>query len=164
MIENIVWVTINSQNLSSGVSNSFYYDIEIDWNLIDKLNYCCVTQVSIPKSIYTIKNGQNVLSLYENGFNIPVTIPQGSYSKSQLFSMLSSLLTAASITWIVYVVTDNQTIYWDGKMKITATNPSGILLKITFSNNELYYILGFYNQTYNFTNSNTTLISDTIIN
>ena len=49
-------------------------------------------------------------------------------------------------------------------MKITATNPSGILLKITFSNNELYYILGFYNQTYNFTNSNTTLISDTIIN
>ena len=164
MIENITSITINSQWLTSGVSNSFYYNVSIDPKILQQLNYCSVTQVSIPKSIYSVKNGQNVLNLYENGFVIPITIPQGWYSKTQLFSMLWSLLTAGWVNWIVYVASDNQTLYWDGKMLITATNPSAYLLKITFPDTELYYILGFYNQTYTFKNWYTTLVSDTILN
>ena len=70
MIENITSITINSQWLTSGVSNSFYYNVSIDPKILQQLNYCSVTQVSIPKSIYSVKNGQNVLNLYENGFVI----------------------------------------------------------------------------------------------
>ncbi len=77
----------------------------------------------IPFTYYIFKSTNNTFTLAENGgANTTITIPVGNYTVSQMTTLLSTLLTAASGVGATYVVT-----YSDTSSKLTITGSGGTL-------------------------------------
>ena len=89
-------VSFNSKDRISG-SNSNFVSAPIDIG-INKFNSVCLLCASIPKSYYNMPSGYNTFTLTEKGVDTTITIPVGSYNKINLASVLSTLLTAGSVT------------------------------------------------------------------
>lgn len=161
MIDNLISYNITSKNRTSGLTNNFYISIDIPSDIVNKINYVSISDISIPKSFYQIENGYNTFSLYENNILITITLPSGNYSKSQLISYLNTQMTTQSLNSVTYIITDEQTLFDTGKIVISCDKPL-ILKKLLFSQNDIYQYMGFdYNIIYNFT---TTITSPNIIN
>jgi hypothetical protein len=161
MIDNLISYNITSASRNSGTTDNFNIKLDIPNDILNKLTSCSITDVSIPKSFYQIVNNYNTFHLYEDNNLIIITIEQGNYSKSQLYAALSTKMINQSLNNIKYNVSDEQTLYDTGKMKITATNEL-INKSLIFQNNDMYKAMGFnINKEYTFT---TTLISENIIN
>jgi len=89
-------LNFNSKDRVSGTNSSF---ISLPQILGDnRYDTCCVVGASIPKSFYNMPTGFNTFKLIENGFpaGVTITVPIGSYTKNNLQTVLTSLLTAAS--------------------------------------------------------------------
>lgn len=161
MIDNLITYNITSKNRISGTTDNFNININIPSDIINKINYVSITNISIPKSFYQIENGYNNFNLYENDVLINIILPPGNYSKPQLLSYLSSQMTLQSLNNVVYEIVDEQTLYDTGKIKINCNQPL-VIKKLLFSQNDIYQFLGFnYDKLYIFSNS---IISENIIN
>lgn len=161
MIDNLISYNITSKNRINGPTHNFNININIPSDVISKINYVSITDISIPKSFYQIENNYNTFSLYENNVLITITLPPGNYSKTQLLTYLNTQMTLQSLNNIIYEIVDEQTLYDTGKIKINTNNPL-VIKKLIFSKNDIYQFLGFnYNKEYTF---NTYLISENIIN
>jgi hypothetical protein len=106
-LTNPVVVNFNSKDRVSG-SNSNFNSAPIDLgnNAFDTV---CLIQASIPKSFYNVPSGYNTFVLRESdGFtttNTTITIPPGSYTRINLQSVLSTILTNASPDGLTYTIT-----------------------------------------------------------
>ena len=161
MIDNLISYNITSKNRINGHTHNFNININIPSDVISKINYVSITDISIPKSFYQIENNYNTFSLYENNVLITITLPPGNYSKTQLLTYLNSQMTLQSLNNVIYEIVDEQTLYDTGKIKINTDKPL-VIKKLLFSRNDIYQFLGFnYNIIYTF---NTYLISENIIN
>ena len=69
---------INSENRISGTASNFSYQLEIPKD--QKYDSCCVLAMTIPRSYYLIRNGQNSCTLMVDGTPYVITIPRGNYT------------------------------------------------------------------------------------
>ncbi len=161
MIDNLISYNITSKNRINGTTHNFNIAIDIPSDIINKINYVSITDISIPKSFYQIEYDYNTFRLYENDVLIVITLPPGNYSKNQLLTYLNLQMSLQSLNNVIYEIVDEQTLYDTGRIKIKADKPL-VLKKLLFSKNDIYQFLGFnYDIIYTFT---TELISENIIN
>ena len=161
MIDNLISYNITSKSRISGSTNNFNINIQIPSDIINKINFVSISNISVPKSFYQIESGFNNFSLYENDNLINIILPSGNYSKPQLFTYLSNQMTLQSLNNVLYNIIDEQLLYDTGKIKITCDKPL-VIKKLLFQKNDIYQYLGFnYEKEYIFTNE---IISENIIN
>ena len=158
MINNLQSFYVNSKKRNSGTNENFTYLFDIK----EPVNSVSVDYITIPKSYYMIVDNYNYFYLYENSIQITITILPGNYTLTEFLIYLSSILTSSSLNNITYTCSKNQTLYDDGKIKITSTN-AGITKYFNFINdNPMNEILGFNkNNSSNFTLS---ISGDNVIN
>jgi hypothetical protein len=138
-------VSFNSKDRISG-SNSNFVSAPVDIG-INKFNSVCLLCASIPKSSYNMPSGYNTFTLTEKGVDTTITIPVGSYNKINLASVLSTLLTAGSVTlgnnW-TYVITNPSSTQAD-TFKFTFTVSGNGLFQptITMASTSPFRQLGF---------------------
>jgi hypothetical protein len=89
MIDNLISYNITSKNRINGTTHNFNIAIDIPSDIINKINYVSITDISIPKSFYQIEYDYNTFRLYENDVLIVITLPPGNYSKNQLLTYLN---------------------------------------------------------------------------
>jgi hypothetical protein len=166
-ISNLITYNLNSKNRTSGTNDNFSINIDLPADLSRYINKVSVSQICIPKSWYFLQTGNNNLHLYEevigsgNKQLINITIPEGNYSKLQLYNKLGSLMTLNSLNGVTYTFTDEHNDYDTGKLKINATN-NAIKTYLYFFDNDVYECMGFNkNVEYEFISS---IVSVNIIN
>ena len=84
---------INSRNRVSGTSSDFHY--VLDMKGIEP-THAVVLSCYIPKSYYTFQDGYNSFTLEEDGKQATITIPAGTYNRSNLRTVLTGLLNTGS--------------------------------------------------------------------
>lgn len=151
MIDNLLWLNVNSTNKLSGESGNFIYNIQINSAISWKLTHVSITNVNIPKSYYMIQNDYNEFHISENNIMINITVPVGNYTRSQFFSKVSSLMTMASLNNIVYILSDLYSDRETGHLKIIASNNiNNYELKLVFSDiNDIHQAMGFLKESTN---------------
>jgi hypothetical protein len=100
-------INFNSKDRVAGRNSNFYSNpVDLGTNQFDTV---CLIQASIPKSFYNVPSGYNTFVLREfDGFtttNTTITIPPGSYTRINLQSVLSTILTNASPDGLTYTIT-----------------------------------------------------------
>ncbi len=144
---------INSNDRDGGTHSDFTYTLNIDTN--KEFDRVTVLSASIPKSFYLIQDGQNTMTLNENGVNITLTLPAGNYTRGSLATVFKNLLNENSILAYGYNVTySNISVTYDrGGYIFTASNVIGSQPEFIFGEH-LAEQLGFLrNTTYPFVNS-----------
>lgn len=164
MIDNLIWLNINSNNRISGDSWNFIYKIDIPQLYLNKINYVSITNINIPKWYYTFDNSYNHFSYSENNEIINIYIPIGNYSKNQFYKQISTLMTTNSLNNIWYIMSDETTLYDTGLSKIIANNNiNNYDIKLIFYKNDVNYAFG-YNENWENIFINNIIISPNIIN
>jgi hypothetical protein len=93
MIDNLISFNITSRNRISGSTHDFNINLDLPTDLITKFTHISITDISIPKSFYQIEQGRNNFSLYEDNELININLPEGNYTKNQLFTYLKMEMT-----------------------------------------------------------------------
>ena len=85
---------VNSEYRLSGSSSNFTYALEIPNG--SRFDSACVLSMTIPRSYYLIRAGQNKLTLRIDGTPYVVTVPAGNYTALNFITTLIPLLNAVS--------------------------------------------------------------------
>ncbi|MDR3571314.1 MAG: hypothetical protein P4L81_03900 [Candidatus Pacebacteria bacterium] len=83
---------IDSEKRLAGTPSNFTYHLDIP----DGANYdtACVLSMTIPRSYYLIRQGQNMVTLLVDGMPNVITVPKGNYNVRTFMSTLLPLLNA----------------------------------------------------------------------
>lgn len=159
-------VSFNSKDRISGSNSSFISNpVDLGSNKYDSV---CLLTASIPKSYYNMPTGYNTFTLTEKAVSTTITIPIGSYNKLNLATVLSALLTTASVTlgnnWTYSVSNPNTQNAPDTfKFTFTVSGNGAFQPTITMTSTSPFRQLGFEQSTsYPFTAN--TLVSVNAIN
>jgi hypothetical protein len=130
---------VNSRNRIDGTSTNFQYKLDLpsgnDYNAI-----ACIS-ATIPKTYYTIKQGQNEFVVSEGGPSRFVTFPPGNYSSSTFITICKGLLNAGGVGW-VYDITVG-TLPITNKFTWTVTGNAGVQPIFLFNDDRMHEIMGF---------------------
>jgi hypothetical protein len=95
-------VYINSENRKSGTSSNFTYEISVPSNLL--VDSCVVLSMTIPRSYYLIREGQNtgILRVATGSpvamvTDYPFVVPPGNYTARNFVSILVPILNALGV-------------------------------------------------------------------
>ena len=88
-------VYINSENRKSGTSSNFTYEISVPSNL--QVDSCVVLSMTIPRSYYLIREGQNACILRVDGVDYPFTVPPGNYTAKNFVPTLVPILNSFGV-------------------------------------------------------------------
>lgn len=140
MIDNLLSININSKNRKFGESDNFAYDIDIPNNIDQYITHVWISQITIPKSFYTLSEEYNEFHLIENNEIILIWIPIGNYWLPQLYYAIWILMTTASHNNISYILTNAEQLYDTGKIKFIAQNNiNNIDIQLSFTDfNDIY--------------------------
>jgi len=142
-------VSFNSKDRISGINSSFQ-STPVDLGL-NKYDSVSLMTASIPKSYYNVPSGYNTFTLTEKGVDTTITIPVGSYNKINLASVLSTLLTAGSVTlgnnWTYIVSNPSPTVADTFKFTFTVSNNGAFQPTITMTSTSPFRQLGFEQST-----------------
>lgn len=153
-------VYINSRTRISGTDSSFTH--KVDLNNFDP-DYVAVLSASIPKSYYLIQNNQNTFILSENGNDITVFVPIGTYTRNTFKTVIETTLNNASPNLWTYSVTIPAITSVDtGKYTYIVTDNGGLQPSFTFLTGNLFEVMGF-NQGSTYTFVNDKLVSENVI-
>jgi len=155
------YVYINSRNRLAGTDENFTYNVNFPDG--SKFTHVVCLNALIPKSYYLIQDGplENIFILEENGVQVTVSLPIGSYTLNAFKTTVSAALTAASPNLLTYTLTFPPN---SGAVnaKWTFTQTNGAIQSSIIVNAHLFEPLGFFaNSTNAFTG--TTLISTCVI-
>ena len=115
---------INSENRLTGTSSNFTYEIDIPKD--QKFDTCCVLAMTIPRSYYLIRAGQNTCVLTVDGSSYVITITPGNYTAITFQTVLLGILNGFGIgTFSMSLSTIT------GKYTYTYTG-SGVILSFNF--------------------------------
>ena len=152
-------VNFNSKDRVSGTNSNFNsIPVDLGNNAFDTV---CVVQASIPKSFYNMPTGFNTFTLTEfdgvSTTSVTITIPPGNYTRINLQSVLSTVLTNASPDGLTYSVsypasTQADTFHYT----ISVNAPDSYTISFTFAAKSPFRQLGFLVGTYTF--SDVTLV------
>jgi hypothetical protein len=96
---------VNSRFRSSGTPSDFTYVIELPQTTgYSHYDSACILQASIPKSFYLLNTGRDTFYLHEELDIIPITLPNGNYSRRAFAATLIALLNASSTHGYIYNV------------------------------------------------------------
>src|SRR5680860_776950 len=101
---------VNSENRLSGTSSNFTYRIDIPDTL--KVDSCCVTAMTIPKSFYLIRAGHNSVDVIFDGVPHTVSITPGNYNADdfiEVFLVAVNSLGMGTFTMSLSMVTGKYT-------------------------------------------------------
>jgi hypothetical protein len=142
-------VSFNSKDRVSG-TNSDFVSSPVDLGL-NRFDSVALLQASIPKSYYNMPSGYNTFTLTEKTVSTTITIPVGSYNKINLASVLSTLLTAGSVTlgnnWIYAVTNPSPTVADTFKFTFTVSGNGLFQPTITMLSTSPFRQLGFEQST-----------------
>jgi hypothetical protein len=143
-------VNFNSKDRVSGTNSNFNsLPVDLGNNAFDTV---CLVQASIPKSFYNMPSGYNTFTLEENLTSVTVTIPPGNYTRINLQSVLTSLLTDASPNGLTYTVSYPASTVADTFHYTFTVNSTVITCLLSFSSSSPFRQLGFESgATYAFT-------------
>jgi len=135
-------ITFSSQNRIGGTNSSFQSE-PVDLGVND-YNSVCLIQASIPKSYYNMPNGYNTFTLRENGVDTLITVPIGNYTKINLATKLSSIMTSGSSQGWTYSITyPPYTEPDDFKFTFTVSGNGGLQPSIILTESSPFRQLGF---------------------
>lgn len=162
-IANPIVLNFNSKDRISG-RNSNFQSLPVDLGN-QAFDSVALVQASIPKSFYNMPSGFNTFTLREfDGFtttSVTITIPPGNYTRINLASVLSVLLTNESPDGLTYTVTYPPSTEADTfHYTIQVNAPDSYTISLIFSERSPVRQLGFDVGTYTF--SEITLILQTL--
>ena len=109
-------VYLDSEERISGSASNFLYEIIIPDGL--KVDTCCVLSMTIPRSYYLIRPGQNRAILILDGIEHPFEIPPGNYNADNfsetLLAILNQVAGAAAFTITFSTITGKYTYSYSG--------------------------------------------------
>lgn len=162
-IANPIVLNFNSKDRISGRNSNFQsFPVDLGNQSFDSV---ALVQASIPKSFYNMPSGYNTFTLREfDGLtttSVTITIPPGNYTRINLASVLSTLLTNASPDGLTYTVTYPPSTEADTfHYTIQVNAPDSYAISVIFSTRSPVRQLGFDVGTYIF--SEVTLILQTL--
>jgi hypothetical protein len=95
---------IDSHQRITGSHQDGTYKIELDGYKIQDFDRVVILSATIPKSYYCIENGFKIFSIFEDGSENIITIPEGTYSASQFKDTLPQILTSSSLKGYTYTM------------------------------------------------------------
>ena len=128
------FVEVDSRLKSSGTNSDFTYEIFLPAN--HTFNRICCTSALIPRSFFSIPDGENTFVIIEDGAPIIVTLPPGNYTLSRFTTALITAINDVA-TWSYDVSWDELTNSWT--FIVTGNSDQPIFVFIT----SLYEALGF---------------------
>jgi hypothetical protein len=152
-VSNPVVLNFNSKDRVSGRNSNFQSaPVDLGNNTFDSV---ALVQCSIPKSFYNMPSGYNTFRLTEfdgvSSSSVTITIPPGNYTRINLQSVLSTVLTNASPDGLTYNVTYPPSTSADTFHYTINVNASDIYtISLTFFENSPFRQLGFDVGTYTF--------------
>ena len=109
-------IYLDSEERISGTSSNFSYAIDIPDGA--KYDTCCVLSMTIPRSYYLIRPGQNKVILVLAGEEHPFEIPPGNYNADNfsetLLAILNGIAGAAAFTITFSTITGKYTYAYSG--------------------------------------------------
>ena len=126
---------INSANAIDGDASTFSYQINFPPHVT--YNRVVMLSASIPKTFYTIQNGENTMLLTEGTNNTTLSIAQGSYTNSSLAAYMTTFLTSSSKVSYSYTCTSS----------LATASPQTGLLNFSFTGGTTQPSFTFYNNT-----------------
>ena len=81
---------VNSEKRVSGTPSNFQYKLDIPTQ--ERFDTCCVLALTIPKSFYLVRAGQNDFTVVMDGIETVLTVPPGNYTSLNFIPMLTGLL------------------------------------------------------------------------
>ena len=88
-------VYVDSEERISGTSSNFSYAIDIPDGA--KYDTCCVLSMTIPRSYYLVRSGQNRAILVLDGVEHPFEIPPGNYNADNFSEILLAILNGIAV-------------------------------------------------------------------
>ena len=127
---------IDSEDRRSGSSSNFSVAIDIPEG--QGFDSCCVLALTVPRSYYLIRSGQNLVSVHIDGTTFPVLFPIGNYNVNNFITTLIPLLNALSTN--VFSMTFNLI---TGKYSYAYTGPATIVQFSLIDPSRLGHQMGF---------------------
>jgi len=152
-IANPIVLNFNSKDRISGNNSNFISaPVDLGTNAYDSV---ALVQASIPKSFYNMPSGYNTFTLIENdgviAHSVTITIPPGNYTRINLQSVLSTILTNESPDGLTYTVNYPLSTEADTFHYTIQVNASDIYtISLIFSAQSPFRQLGFDIGTYTF--------------
>jgi len=87
-------IYLDSEERISGTSSNFSHLIDIPDGM--KYDTCCVLSMTIPRSYYLVRSGQNKAILTLDGEDHPFEIPPGNYNADNFAEVLLTILNTAA--------------------------------------------------------------------
>ena len=134
---------INSENRITGTSSNFSYQLEIPKD--QKYDSCCVLAMTIPRSYYLIRDGQNSCTLTVNGTSYPFTVSPGNYTAINFQPVLLGMLNAFGVgtfTMALSSITGKYTYSYSGTgsvVSFTLADPSRLGTSIGLPRSRKFY-------------------------
>ena len=122
---------LTSGNLLNESTNTFQAVIQLpDYQDFDRIS---LTQASIPISYYVVQQGFNTFNLIEGNSTILITLVPANYNALSFATIVSGLMTAASLNSLTYTITypSSFTAPQTGKFTYTV-NSSGISVSMAY--------------------------------
>jgi len=88
-------IYLDSEERISGSASNFLYEIIIPDGL--KIDTCCVLSMTIPRSYYLIRPGQNRAILIIDAVEHPFEIPPGNYNADNFSETLLAILNSITV-------------------------------------------------------------------
>lgn len=146
-------INFNSKDRTSGTNSNFNSSpVDLGHNAFDSV---CLVQASIPKSFFNMPSGYNTFTLIENDgvttHSVTITIPAGNYTRINLQSVLTNLLTTYSPDGLTYTVNYPASTEADTFRYTFSADASDIYtIQFVFGAKSPYRQLGFEIGTYTF--------------
>lgn len=131
---------INSRNRIHGSITNFQYKVPLEQG--NDFDTVALVSATIPKTWYTIVQGQNEFVVSENGPSRFITFPEGNYSAKTFKTKCAELLNAAAPVGWVYAITE-ESIPKTNKFIFTVTGNAGVQPIFLFNNDRMHEIMGF---------------------
>jgi len=113
-------IYLDSEERISGSASNFLYEINIPDGV--KVDTCCVLSMTIPRSYYLIRPGQNRAAVIIDGIEYPFEIPPGNYNADNFSETLLAILNqaaAAAFTITFSLITGKYTYGYTGMGAVT---------------------------------------------
>lgn len=135
ILENRIYY-VNSENRVAGTPSNFTYHIDIpDGSRYDS---ACILSMTIPRSYYLVRDGQNQVTLTLDGVANLITVPAGNYNALNFATAFIALLNAVSSN--VFTMTFSST---TGKYTYGYTGSAVVVSFDLVSPSRLGHQLGF---------------------
>ena len=127
---------VSSEDRLSGTTSNFTYSLDIPEN--SRFDSCCVLALTVPRSYYLVRAGQNSVTLMVDGVPHVIQVTPGNYNVLNFITTFTALLNAASSN--VFQMTFNSI---TGKYSYSYTGSAAVVGFVLLDPSRLGHQMGF---------------------